>query len=172
MARVRAFGRLLMESAMTFAPRRRPDATPTSTAETAATWRAQLLADRNRLRGGTFRDAAVALCALVAVADGATGRATVAERVTADPVLRNFPVDDLRALFEDNCNRLANDPIRGCAHVLRQIAEAGGKPAEADAVIRTGILIGSDAGACGPEATEAVRDACRALRLAPERFGL
>ncbi|MFI9414267.1 TerB family tellurite resistance protein [Nocardia gamkensis] len=130
---------------------------------------------RNRLRGGSFRDAAVALCALVAVADGATaatGRAAVAELVTADPVLRNFPVDGLRALFEDNCNRLANDPIRGCAHVLRQIAEAGGKPAEADAVIRTGILIGSDAGACGPEATEAVRDACRALRLAPERFGL
>ncbi|MFG3619739.1 TerB family tellurite resistance protein [Nocardia sp. NPDC047654] len=160
---------------MTFAPRRIPDATLISTAETAATWRAQLLADRNRLRGGTFRDAAVALCALVAVADGATaatGRATVAERVTADPVLRNFPVDDLRALFEDNCNRLTNDPIRGCAHVLRQIAKAGGKPAEADAVIRTGILIGSDAGACGPEATEAVRDACRALRLAPERFGL
>ncbi|MEU5761881.1 TerB family tellurite resistance protein [Nocardia sp. NPDC047648] len=160
---------------MTFAPRRIPDATPISTAETAATWRAQLLADRNRLRGGSFRDAAVALCALVAVADdatAATGRATVAELVTTDPVLRNFPVDDLRALFEDNCNRLANDPIRGCAHVLRQIAKAGGKPDEADAVIRTGILIGGEAGACGPEATEAVRDACRALRLAPERFGL
>uniref|UniRef100_UPI001FE13C3A DNA glycosylase AlkZ-like family protein n=1 Tax=Nocardia exalbida TaxID=290231 RepID=UPI001FE13C3A len=65
-------------------------------------------------------------------ATAATGRATVAELVTTDPVLRNFPVDDLRALFEDNCNRLANDPIRGCAHVLRQIAEAGGKPAASE----------------------------------------
>ncbi|MEU2041735.1 TerB family tellurite resistance protein [Nocardia niwae] len=159
---------------MTFAPRRIPDATLVHTAETAATWRAQLLAQRNALRGANFRDAAVALCALVAVADGSTpaaDHATVAELVTTDPVLRNFPVDDLRALFEDNCNRLANDPIRGCAHVLRQIAKAGAGP-EAEAVIRTGILIGSGADACGPAATDALRDACRTLRLAPERFGL
>ncbi|MFR9770218.1 hypothetical protein [Nocardia sp. SC052] len=100
------------------------------------------------------------------------GRGTVAELVAADPVLRNFPVDDSRALFEDNCNRLANDPVLGCAHVLRQIAKAMHKPAEADAVVRTGIPIGGAAGACGPAATEAVRDACRTLRPAPERFGL
>ncbi|WP_159923763.1 MULTISPECIES: TerB family tellurite resistance protein [Nocardia] len=161
---------------MTIAPRRIPDATLISTlAETAATWRGQLLAKRNELRGGTFRDAAVALCAWIAVTDGpAAGgdRATVAEFLTADPVLRNFPVDDLRALFEDNCNRLANNPVLGCAHVLRQIAKAADKPAEADAVVRIGILIGSGAGACGPEAIDALHDACRTLRLAPEHFGL
>ncbi|MGW4718571.1 TerB family tellurite resistance protein [Nocardia sp. NPDC004260] len=160
---------------MTFAPRRTPDATLISTLEIAASWREQLLAERNALRGASFRDAAVALCALVAVADDATAaadRGAVAELVAADPVLRNFPLDDLRALFEDNCNRLANDPVLGCAHVLRQIAKAMHKPAEADAVIRTAILIGGAAGACGPAATEAVRDACRTLRVAPERFGL
>ncbi|MBF6467570.1 tellurite resistance TerB family protein [Nocardia beijingensis] len=160
---------------MTFAPRRSPDATLIHTAETAATWRAELLAQRNALRGANFRDAAVALCALMAVADGAAAardHALVAELVTTDPVLRNFPVDDLRALFEDNRNRLTNDPVLGCAHVLRQIAKAGAEPTEADAVIRTGILIGSGAGACGQAATDALRDACRALRLAPERFGL
>ncbi|MEV6255063.1 hypothetical protein ACIHAX_22895 [Nocardia sp. NPDC051929] len=90
------------------------------------------------------------------------GRGTVAELVAADPVLRNFPVDDLRALFEDNCNRLANDPVLGCAHVLRQIAKAMHKPAEADAVVRTGILIGGEAGACGPAAKRA-----RAARRRP-----
>ncbi|MEU1962298.1 TerB family tellurite resistance protein [Nocardia sp. NPDC019304] len=158
---------------MTFAPRRTPDATLISTPEIAAGWRELLLAERNQLRGGSFRDAAVALCALVAVADDAIAdRATIGELVTADPVLCNFPVDDLRALFEDNCNRLANAPVRGYAHVLRQIATAAHRPVEADAVIRTGLLIGSDAGACGPAAAEAVRDACRTLRLTPERFGL
>ncbi|MBF6475783.1 MULTISPECIES: TerB family tellurite resistance protein [Nocardia] len=161
---------------MAYVPRLTPDATLISTlAQNGVRWREQLLAERNALRGGTFRDAAVALCALVAMGDGATeagGRAAVAELVTADPILRNFPVDDLRALFEDNCNRLANDQVRGCAHVLRQIAKAGAKPVEADAVIRIGILTGSASGVCGPAAVEAVRDACRTLRLAPERFGL
>ncbi|MGK8524646.1 tellurite resistance TerB family protein [Nocardia asteroides] len=161
---------------MTFIPRRTSDATLISTlAQTAATWRGGLLAKRNELRGASFRDAAVALCAFIAVTDGpraAATRGTVAELLTVDPVLRNFPVDDLRALFEDNCNRLANNSVLGCAHVLRQIAKAADKPAEADAVIRIGILIGSGAGAGSPEAIDAVRDACRALRLAPERFGL
>lgn len=146
-----------------------------SAPETARTWREQLLAERNALRGASFRDAAVVLRALVAVADDATSaadRGAVAELVAADPVLRNFPVHNLRALFEDNCHRLANDPVLGCAHVLRQIAKAMHKQAEADAVVRTGILIGGEAGACGPAATEAVRDACRTLRPAPERFGL
>ncbi|MGY1868838.1 TerB family tellurite resistance protein [Nocardia gipuzkoensis] len=161
---------------MAYVPRLTPDATLISMlAQNGARWREQLLAERHALRGGTFRDAAVALCALVAMGDGATeagDRAAVAELVTADPILRNFPVDDLRALFEDNCNRLSNDQVRGCAHVLRQIAKAGAKPVEADAVIRIGILTGSAAGVCGPAAVEAVRDACRTLRLAPERFGL
>lgn len=141
----------------------------------APKWREQLLAKKNDLRGGTFRDATMAMCALVAAADGAIDpveRQRVAGLITAEPVLRDFAVDDLRNLFEDNCNRLIADPAFGRAHVIQQIAKAAAKPAEARAVIQIGIMIGNADGAFDQAEVAAVREACGVLRLNPQEFGL
>nr|WP_306307539.1 tellurite resistance TerB family protein [Nocardia tenerifensis] len=143
--------------------------------DNAPKWRAQLLAKKNELRGGSFRDASMGICALVAAADGTVDpaeRRKVADLIAADPVLQNFPIDDLRALFEDNCDRLAADPAFGRAHVLQQIGKAAGKPTEANAVVQIGIMIGNADGDFAESEIAAVREACRTLRLNPPDFGL
>ncbi|MFE7802257.1 tellurite resistance TerB family protein [Nocardia sp. NPDC057440] len=141
----------------------------------APQWRAQLLAKKNELRGGSFRDASMGICALVAAADGdidQTERVRVAGLIGSDPVLQNFPIDDLRALFEDNCHRLASDPAFGRAYVLQQISKAVGKPTEANAVIQIGIMIGNADGDFDQSEMAVVREACQTLRLNPQDFGL
>ncbi|MEV0295553.1 TerB family tellurite resistance protein [Nocardia sp. NPDC050710] len=141
----------------------------------APQWRKQLLAKKNELRGGSFRDAAMGMCALVAAADGSidpTERMRVAGLIGADPVLSNFTADELRVLFEDNCNRLTADPAFGRAHVMQQIGKAAGKATEAEAVVQIGIMIGNADGNFDQVEVAAVREACQVLRLDPARFGL
>ncbi|MGV9821308.1 tellurite resistance TerB family protein [Nocardia xishanensis] len=141
----------------------------------APQWRKQLLAKKNELRGGSFRDAAMGMCALVAAADGTIDpdeRMRVAGLICADPVLNNFPADELRALFDDNCHRITTDPAFGRAHVVQQIAKAAGKQAEAEAVVQIGIMIGNADGSFDQAEVAAVREACQALRVDPSRFGL
>ncbi|NNH72082.1 tellurite resistance TerB family protein [Nocardia uniformis] len=143
--------------------------------ETAPKWREQLLAKRNDLRGGTFRDSTMGICALVAAADGSIDpaeRTRIAQLIGADPILRQFPIDELRILFEDNCNRIAMDPAFGRAYVMQQIAKATGKPTEARAVIQIGIMIGNADGNFDQHEVSAVREACQALHLDPEEFGI
>ncbi|MFI9510908.1 tellurite resistance TerB family protein [Nocardia sp. NPDC052566] len=143
--------------------------------EKAPKWREQLLAKKNELRGGSFRDASMAMCALVAAADGTietAERTRVAGLITTDQVLQNFPADELRNLFEDNCNRIVADPAFGRAHVMQQIAKAASKPVEANAVIQIGIMIGNADGNFDQTEVAAVREACQALRLNPQTFGL
>ncbi|MET9491448.1 TerB family tellurite resistance protein [Nocardia sp. NPDC006630] len=143
--------------------------------EQAPQWRQQLLAQRNELRGGSFRDATMGICALIAAADGAidpADRTRVAQLIGADTALQHFPTDELRNLFEDNCTRITLDPAFGRAYVMAQIAEATGNAVEARAAVQLGIMIGKVDGDLDAQEIAAVRDACRALRLDPQEFGL
>ncbi|QLY33694.1 tellurite resistance TerB family protein [Nocardia huaxiensis] len=143
--------------------------------ESAPKWREQLLAKRNELRGGTFRDATMGICALVAAADGGIDpqeRMRVAQLIGADPVLQHFPTDELRTLFEDNCNRITMDPAFGRAYVMQQIAKATGKSTEARAVVQMGIMIGNADGNFDAQEIAAVKEACQVLHLDPQEFGL
>lgn len=143
--------------------------------DNAPKWREQLLAKRNDLRGGSFRDATMGICALVAAADGSidpTERTRVAQLIGADPILQHFPIDELRVLFEDNCNRITMDPAFGRAYVMQQIAKATGKPTEARAVVQIGIMIGNADGNFDQHEVAAVREACQALHLDPQEFGI
>ncbi|WP_245746155.1 tellurite resistance TerB family protein [Nocardia altamirensis] len=161
---------------MAFLRRLMSNATLISTlVENAPKWQAQLQAKKNDLRGGSFRDASMGICALVAAADGSIDQAErmkVANLIAADQVLQNFPTDELRALFDDNCNRLTSDPAFGRAYVLQQIGKAAKKPTEANAVIQIGIMIGSADGTFDQAEIAAVREACQTLRLNPQDFGL
>ncbi|MCU1642160.1 MAG: Tellurite resistance TerB [Nocardia sp.] len=143
--------------------------------EQAPQWRQQLLAQRNELRGSSFRDATMGICALIAAADGdidPADRTRVAQLIGTDTVLQHFPTDELRNLFEDNCTRITLDPAFGRAYVMAQIAEATGNAVEARAAVQLGIMIGKVDGDLDAQEIAAVRDACRALRLDPVEFGL
>ena len=143
--------------------------------ESASTMQTQLVAKKNDLKSGAFRDASMAMCALVAAADGTVDpseRQRVAQLIATNEVLQNFPADDLRRRFEDNLNKLSADFAFGKVSVLQEIAKAKKKPAEARAVIQIGIVIGGADGDFDKTEQAVVREACFTLDLPPHEFDL
>jgi tellurite resistance protein TerB len=143
--------------------------------ESASTMQTQLTAKRNDLKSGAFRDASMAMCALVAAADGTIDpaeRQRVAQLIATNEVLQNFDADDLRRRFEDNLAKLTADFAFGKVSVLQEIAKAKKKRAEARAVIQIGIVIGGADGDFDKDEQAVVREACFTLDLPPHEFDL
>ncbi|MFE0633408.1 tellurite resistance TerB family protein [Streptomyces sp. NPDC058864] len=143
--------------------------------ESAATMQTQLVAKKNDLKSGAFRDAAMAMCALVAAADGTidpSERRRVAQLIATNEVLQNFDATDLQRRFEDNLGKLTADFDFGKVSVLQEIAKAAKKPAEARAVVQIGIVIGGADGDFDKTEQAVVREACHALGLPPHEFDL
>ncbi|MFV2119910.1 tellurite resistance TerB family protein [Streptomyces sp. Act-28] len=143
--------------------------------ESASTMQTQLMAKRNELTSGAFRDASMAMCALVAAADGTVDpaeRRRVAQLIATNDVLRNFPADDLRRRFEAELDKLTSDFALGKVSVMQEIAKARKKPAEARAVIQIGIVIGGADGDFDKSEQAVVREACYTLDLPPHEFDL
>lgn len=141
----------------------------------ASAMQAQLASRKHELRSGAFRDASMAMCALVAAADGIIDPAEqvrVAQLIAHNEVLQNFAADDLQRRFEDNLDRLALNFDHGKTAVLHEVGKAKKKPTEARAVIQIGIIIGGADGAFIESEQAVVREACHALGLPPQEFGL
>ncbi|MFD8194031.1 tellurite resistance TerB family protein [Streptomyces wuyuanensis] len=143
--------------------------------ESASTMQTQLMAKKNDLKSGAFRDASMAMCALVAAADGTidpSERRKVAQLIAGNEVLQNFPAEDLQRRFEAYCDKLTADFDFGKVSVLQEVAKAKKKPAEARAVIQIGIVIGGADGDFDKDEQAVVREACYALDLPPHEFDL
>lgn len=143
--------------------------------DSATQMQTQLVARKNDLKSGAFRDASMAMCALVAAADGTVDpseRQRVAQLIATNEVLQNFPADDLRRRFEENLDKLTADFAFGKVSVLQEVAKAKKKPAEARAVIQIGIVIGGADGDFDKTEQAVVREACFTLDLPPHEFDL
>ncbi|MGW6056260.1 tellurite resistance TerB family protein [Streptomyces sp. NPDC055189] len=143
--------------------------------ESASTMQTQLVAKKNDLKSGAFRDSSMAMCALVAAADGtidASERQRVAQLIAGNEVLQNFPADELRRRFDTYVDKLTADFDFGKVSVLQEVAKAKKKPAEARAVIQIGIVIGGADGDFDQTERAVVREACFALDLPPHEFDL
>ncbi|MDT0307975.1 TerB family tellurite resistance protein [Streptomyces sp. DSM 44917] len=143
--------------------------------ESASSMQAQLNARKNDLKSGAFRDASMAICALVAAADGtvdASERRRVAQLIATNEVLQNFAADDLQRRFDDYLDKLAADFDFGKVSVLQDVARTKKKPTEARAVIQIGIVIGGADGTFDQDEKAVVREACFALDLNPAEFDL
>ncbi|MGC5561496.1 tellurite resistance TerB family protein [Streptomyces sp. FR-108] len=146
-----------------------------SKAQLLGLFKSQLASAKAELKSGSYRDASMAMCALVAAADGRVDpaeRQRVEELIASNEVLQNFPADQLRQRFNQHVDRLTANFEQGKAEALRDIAKAAKKPTEARAVVQTGMVV---AGADGHfEASEqyAIREACTALGLSPTEFGV
>ncbi|MGW4033751.1 tellurite resistance TerB family protein [Streptomyces sp. NPDC004838] len=143
--------------------------------ESASTMQTQLMAKKNDLKSGAFRDASMAMCALVSAADGTVDpseRQRVAQLIATNEVLRNFPADELQRRFEENLDKLTADFAFGRISVMQEIAKAKKKPAEARAVIQIGIVIGGADGDFDKDEQAVVREACLMLDLQPHEFDL
>ncbi|GAA2404695.1 tellurite resistance TerB family protein [Streptomyces glaucosporus] len=143
--------------------------------ESARTMQTGLGARRDELRGGAFREASMAMCALVAAADGTVDpaeRRRVSYLIEHNEVLGNFPADELGRRFGEWLDRLAADPREGKESALREIAKVRRKPVEARAVIQIGIVVGGSDGHFDLTERAVVAEACHALDLPPHEFDL
>ena len=143
--------------------------------ESTQTMQTQLLTKKNELTSGAFRDASMAMCALVAAADGTVDpaeRQRTASLIAGNEVLQNFPADDLQRRFNDYVAKLTADFDFGKVAVLQDIGKVKKKPAEARAVIQIGIVIGGADGDFDDAEKAVVREACFAVGLPPAEFEL
>lgn len=143
--------------------------------ESTQTMQTQLMAKKNDLKSGAFRDASMAMCALVAAADGnvdPSERQRTASLIATNEVLQNFPADDLQRRFNSYVDKLTADFAFGKVSVLQDIGKVKKKPAEARAVIQIGIIIGGADGDFDDTEKSVVREACHAVGLPPAEFEL
>ncbi len=137
--------------------------------------RAQLHARRHELADSDFRDAAVAMCALVAAADGtidAREREAMTQIVTTDQILAAFASDDLVRLFNTHVAALRRDPAAGRSAAFREIAKVRGHRVQARSVVQFGAMIGYADGTFDPDEQAVVRRAMSILGLDPSALSV
>ncbi|MFE6286661.1 tellurite resistance TerB family protein [Streptomyces sp. NPDC057877] len=144
-------------------------------AQLVSALKTQLGSLKTELKSGAYRDASMAMCALVAAADGqvdAAERQQMEAMILDNDVLRNFPPEQLRQRFGKHVDQLTYNFAQGKAEAMQEIVKTAKKPTEARAVVQMGIVI---AGADGhfSQAEEAViREVCAALGISPAEFQL
>jgi tellurite resistance protein TerB len=141
----------------------------------ATSMQSTLVSKKNDLKSGAFRDASMAICALIAAADGsidAEERRKVAALIGTNEVLQNFPADQLQAKFNEYCDKLTADFDFGKVSVIQEIGKVKKKPDEARAVIQIGIIIGGADGNFDEHERGVVRDMCFAVGISPAEFDL
>ncbi|MBT2524259.1 TerB family tellurite resistance protein [Streptomyces sp. ISL-99] len=146
-----------------------------SKAQLVGLFKTQLASVKSELKSGAYRDASMAMCALVAAADGQVEpaeRQRVEELIVSNEVLQNFPADQLRQRFNQHVDQLLANFDLGKAEALKVIGKAAKKPAEARAVIQTGIVVAGADGHFEPSEQYAIREACAALGVPPTEFGI
>ncbi|MFI8949841.1 tellurite resistance TerB family protein [Streptomyces sp. NPDC053750] len=146
-----------------------------SKAQLIGLFKTQLASVKTELKSGAYRDASMAMCALVAAADGhvePAERQRVEELIVSNEVLQNFPADQLRQRFNQHVDRLLGNFELGRSEALQVIAKAAKKPAEARAVIQTGMVVAGADGVFEHAEQQVIREACTALGVSPSEFGV
>ena len=135
----------------------------------------QLRTRSSQFRNKDFAGAAMAMCALIAAADGtidSSERSKVAALITSNDVLSIFPASELRERFDHYCDKLTADFDFGKVEAVQALGKVRKKEDQARAVIQIGIIIGGADGTFDDAERAAVRQACQALGIPPGDFDL
>ncbi|QEU96768.1 tellurite resistance TerB family protein [Streptomyces kanamyceticus] len=146
-----------------------------SKAQLVGMLKSQLTSLKTELKSGSYRDASMAMCALVAAADGSVDpaeRQHVESLIVQNDVLQNFPPEQLRQRFNKHVDQLAANFQHGKTEAMQEIAKAAKKPTEAKAVVQTGFVVAGADGYIAPAEEQVLREACAALNVSPQEFGL
>ncbi|MFF7948964.1 tellurite resistance TerB family protein [Streptomyces griseorubiginosus] len=146
-----------------------------SRAQLVGVLKTQLGSLKAELKSGAYRDASMAMCALVAAADGQVDASEMQQMeslILSNEVLQNFPPEQLRQRFHKHVDQLTRNFPQGKAEALQEIAKAAKKPTEARAVIQTGIVIAGADGHFSQAEQSILREACATLGLQPAEFQL
>ena len=135
----------------------------------------QLTTKAGQFKNKEFANGSMAMCALIAAADGSIDAAEQAKTSTlirSNTVLSVFPPEELQQKFDWYCSKLAGDFEFGKVEAIATIGKLRSKPDQARAVIQIGIIIGGADGDFDAKERAAVRDACNAVGISPADFDL
>jgi len=136
---------------------------------------AQLKTKTSQFKNKDFANAAMAVCALIAAADGSIDpeeRRKVAGLITANDVLSVFDASQLRERFDHYCNKLTTDYDFGKVEAVQAVSKLKSKGDQARAVVQIGIIIGGADGNFDKSERAAVREVCFAAGIDPQEFDL
>lgn len=122
-----------------------------------------------------FADASMAICALVAAADGdidADERKKTTGFIMSNESLKVFSASDLKEKFDFYCNKLEADYDFGKIEAIQALSALKGKQDQARACIQLGIIIGGADGDFDADEKQAIKDACNAVGILPSEFDL
>lgn len=128
-----------------------------------------------KYRNSDFADGSMAMCALIASADGSIDpeeRRKTAALITSNETLKIFPATELKEKFDFYLDKVAADADFGRIEALQAISKLKKKEDQARAVIQVGIVIGGADGNFDKDEMKAVRDACNAVGISPSDFDL
>ncbi|MBF0336581.1 MAG: tellurite resistance TerB family protein [Nitrospirae bacterium] len=129
----------------------------------------------SQFKNSDFANGAMAMCALVAAADGSIDTAErhkTASFIMANDMLKVFPASELRDKFDLYCDKLNKDFDFGKIEAIQTIAKLKKKEDQARAVIQVGIIIGGADGNFDSGEKKVVREACNAVGINPAEFDL
>jgi tellurite resistance protein TerB len=136
---------------------------------------ASLQKNIGQFKNKKFADASMAMCALVAAADGdidAEERKKTAAFIMSNETLKVFSASDLKEKFDFFCNKLESDYGFGKIEAIQALGALKGKQNEARACIQLGIIIAGADGDFDADEKFAIKEACNAVGISPSEFDL
>lgn len=115
-----------------------------------------------------FRDATMAICALVASADGKiedSEKAAIGGCITSLDALKVFAPADLIAKFNEYCDQINKDPVFGKIAVMGVVGKIKGKGEQPDTAVQIALAVANSDGDFADSEKKVVRDICRTLGL-------
>lgn len=128
-----------------------------------------------QFKNNDFAEASMAMCALVAAADGeidSSERQKTASFIMSNETLKIFDSSDLRDKFNFFCDKLTQDFDFGKIECIQTISKVKKNEAQARAVIQLGIIIGGADGDFDPDEKKVVKEACNSVGINPSEFDL
>lgn len=121
-----------------------------------------------QFNNATFRDATMAICALVATADGRVDDAekqAIANCITSLDALKVFAPADLIAKFNEYCDAINKDAIFGKMNVMGAVGKIKGKGEQPDVALQVALAIANADGNFDEKEKARVKEICRTLGL-------
>jgi len=134
---------------------------------------ADLKGRASRFNNSNFKNATMAICALVATADGSIQpeeKRKVAGCIGSTEALSAFDAKELKTQFENYCDEINEDVDFGRVNLLRAVAKLKGKPDESDAAIQIALIIANADGVFQDCEKDQVRTICRTLGVDPKAY--
>lgn len=143
--------------------------------ESAMELQSQLVTQVKQYQNKNFADATMAVCALVAAADGtidASERKKTAAFISSNDTLAVFDVSQLQSTFNTYCDKLVKDYDFGKIDLLQVVAKLKKTPPQARAAIQVAVIIAGADGNFDADEKGIIKEICHSLDIDPAEFDL